>query len=110
MRDDLVYLEHISECITRIQSYTSTGQEAFASSKLIQDAVLRNLEIIGEATKRVPEYLKQRRPDIPWRRIAGMRDVIIHDYIGVNLELVWRVVEEEMPKLRDAVSSILANP
>jgi uncharacterized protein with HEPN domain len=75
MKDDRLYLTHIAECIERIESYTAGGKQAFMASTLVQDAVVRNFEIIGEATKRISAHMKGQRPDVPWRRVAGLRDV-----------------------------------
>jgi uncharacterized protein with HEPN domain len=72
-----------------------------------QDATLRKLEVIGQAVKNLSTATKTRQPDIPWKRIAGMRDKVIHDYFGVNLEIVWAVVQQELPKLRAAVAELL---
>jgi len=99
MKDDRVYLLNIIECIEWIQSYTSSGEEEFMKSRLIQDAVNRNLEIIGEATKRISGELKDQNKDIPWRQMAGLRDVLIHDYMGVSNKIVWNVVKNELPQL-----------
>lgn len=77
-------------------------------NRMIQDAVIRNLEIVGEATKNLGEEMRSQCPDIPWRRVAGLRDVLIHDYMGVNMQEVWRVVESRLPALRDAVANLLA--
>lgn len=107
MKDDRPYLEHIQEAMLRIRSYTADGWEAFARNPMAQDAVLRNFEIIGEATKRLSERAKGRRPDIPWRQIAGFRDVLIHDYMGVNLRRVWNVVERDLPRLCEAIDELL---
>jgi len=82
---DRLYLESIRDCLERIADYTSAGESRFMTSCLIQDAVIRNLEVIGEATKNLSPELRAASPEIPWRQIAGMRDVLIHDYLKVNL-------------------------
>lgn len=89
MKSDRVYLLHIRDAIHRILEYTGEGREAFLARPMIQDAVVRNLEIIGEAVKNVSEPLKTSRAQVPWKRIAGIRDKMIHEYFGVNLQLVW---------------------
>lgn len=101
MKDDKLYLQHILECIDNIESYVPNGESDFFSSKLIQDAVIRNLEIVGEATKRVSMDLRSQYPDVPWREMAGLRDVLIHNYFGVDNEIVWNVVTNELPLLKD---------
>lgn len=73
-----------------------------------QDATLRKLQVIGQAVKNLSDDAKSHRPDIPWKQIAGMRDKVIHDYFGVNLEIVWAVVEKELPKLETAVAELLS--
>lgn len=108
MTDDRTYLGHILDCIERVEAYTHEGRAVFLSSPLIQDAVVRNFEIIGEATKRLTPALTQMRPDIQWRRIAGFRDVLIHQYMGVNLNTVWNVVEHDLPTIKAAVTALLA--
>lgn len=80
----------------------------FIGSPMAQDAVVRNFEVIGEAVKRIPESLKEERPDIPWRRIAGLRDVLIHQYMRVDLEAVWAIVRDDLPEFKQAVAEILA--
>jgi len=75
---------------------------------MAQDAVVRNFEVIGEAVKRIPESMKEERPDIPWRRIAGLRDVLIHQYMRVDLEAVWAIVRDDLPEFKQAVAEILA--
>jgi uncharacterized protein with HEPN domain len=77
------------------------------NSKVTQDAVIRNLEIIGEATKRISTDLRHQNPDIAWREMAGMRDVLIHDYFGVDLKIVWNVVEYELPKIKIKINPLL---
>ncbi len=107
MKDDQVYLLHIRDCATRIMEYTQAGRAAFLRDSKTQDAVIRNLEIIGEAVKNLSEECRQRSPQIPWRRIAGLRDVLIHAYFGVKPETVWNVVERELPVLQGAVAQLL---
>ncbi len=91
----------------KIESYISVGHEVFLTTSHWQDAVVRQLEIIGEATKRLSEDLRSRHPQIPWRRIAGLRDVLIHDYMGVDIEKVWLITQHELPKLKKVIEEIL---
>jgi uncharacterized protein with HEPN domain len=100
-------LIHIGECIGRIEEYTRGGRNQFLDSTLIQDAVIRNFEIIGEAVKQISDETLDKAPEIPWRRIAGFRDVLIHGYMGVELEEVWKVVEKNLPELKAAVEYLL---
>ncbi|NDC36235.1 MAG: DUF86 domain-containing protein [Synechococcaceae bacterium WB9_2_112] len=108
MNKDRLYLESIRDCMERIAEYTANGEDAFMASRLIQDGVIRNLEVIGEATKNLSSELRDANPAIPWRQIAGMRDVLIHDYLKVNLARVWRTVVTDLPPLRAVVSELLA--
>ena len=107
MKDDRVYLAHIRDAVERILKYTSEGKSEFEHDEKTQDAVVRNLEIIGEAAKNVSNEMREKQPDIPWRQLAGMRDKLIHEYFGVNLTIVWQVVEQEIPKLGATVGEIL---
>lgn len=100
MKDPRVYLAHMLECIERVELYTRDGHEAFLASPMAQDAVIRNLEVIGEAAKRVSDNFRLSHPEIPWRGMAGLRNVLIHDYEGVDANQVWRVVEGELPPRR----------
>lgn len=108
MNDDRPYLEHICDAVRKIATYSADGREAFMQNEMAQDAVLRNFEIIGEAAKRLSDETKARRPDIPWADIAGLRDVLIHNYMGVKLDRVWRVIEDELPGLRQAIDDLLS--
>ena len=108
MNRDRLYPESIRDGLERIAEYTAMGEEAFMASRLIQDGVIRNLEVIGEATKNLSSELRDANPTIPWRQIAGMRDVLIHDYLKVNLARVWRTVAMALPPLRAVVSELLA--
>ena len=85
------------------------GRRIFFESRLIQDAVIHNLEIIGEATKKITKELRSEYPDIPWREMSGLRDVLIHDYFGVDLRTVWGVVHRELPRLREEIDKIVKN-
>ncbi len=93
MKDPRVYLAHILECIERIQSYTTGGNSEFMASRLIQDAVIRNFQMIGESTKRLTDDFRNAHPEIPWKQMAAFRDVLIHDYMEVDLQQVWVVIE-----------------
>jgi uncharacterized protein with HEPN domain len=107
VKDNRLYLSNIAECIERIETYTQDGQDAFMQSTLIQDAVIRNFEIIGEATKQISQELRQKHLDIPWRRVAGFRDVLIHNYMSAVLDEVWLVVERDLPILKRRIKEIL---
>ncbi|MBI5427919.1 MAG: DUF86 domain-containing protein [Nitrospinae bacterium] len=107
MKDERVYLLHVLDSMVRIMDYTRGGKKAFLGDTKTQDAVVRNLEIIGEAVKNMSSSLKSKYPDIPWKRMAGMRDKMIHDYFGVNLDIVWDVVERDIPVLKRGIEAIL---
>ncbi|MBI3996604.1 MAG: DUF86 domain-containing protein [Candidatus Omnitrophica bacterium] len=108
-RDSKVYLEDILEAIRKIRSFTQgLSLAALSQDAKTLDAVIRNLEVIGEAVKRLPEPVKQQQPQIEWRKIAGLRDILIHEYFGVNVEVVWDVVEQKLPALEKAVQQLLA--
>lgn len=107
MKDDLVYLRHIVGAIKNIEAYTSGGREEFFATKMIQDAVIRNLEIIGEAVKNLSPSFRGEHPDVPWKQIAGLRDVLIHHYFGVDVDSVWLVVESRLPGLLQRLEPLL---
>jgi uncharacterized protein with HEPN domain len=106
-KDDAVYLTDIQEAISRIEDYIKDGRESFMETPMIQDAVIRNFEIIGEATKNLSEDIKRDNSDIPWRQIAGLRDVLIHAYRRVQLTRVWNVIEQNLPQLKQRVQNLL---
>ena len=96
------------ESINLIEVYTvRISKEDFLKSEQIQDAVMRRLEIIGEASKKIPATIKAQHPDIPWREMAGMRDILVHEYFGVDLELTWTTVKGSLPDLKQQLSSII---
>jgi len=107
MKDDAVYLHHIQECIRRIEEDTVGGREAFMDSHTFQDAVLRNLQTLSEATQRISEEAKSSFPDVDWRTIAAFRNVLVHNYLGIDLETVWEVVERDVPELKRIITAML---
>ena len=107
MKGDRLYLQHILDAINKVADYVSVGYPVFISSSHWQDAVIRQLEIIGEATKRLSAKLCSQHADIPWRRIAGLRDVLIHDYMGVDINAVWEITQQNLPVLKGRVEKIL---
>jgi uncharacterized protein with HEPN domain len=110
VKRDIAYLRHIADAIQRIESYISVGRDAFLSTPHWQDAVIRQLEIIGEATKRLSTEIRDQNPEVPWRRIAGLRDVLAHDYMGVDLPAVWEITQQQLPMLKRKVEAILSTP
>ncbi|RMF57484.1 MAG: DUF86 domain-containing protein [Calditrichaeota bacterium] len=108
VHDDKVYLHHILDAIDRIENYLrDRSREEFERETLLQDAVIRQLEIIGEATRHRTEELREQYPEIPWQDMVGMRNKLIHDYLGVDVELVWVTATEDLPDLREQIEIIL---
>ena len=96
-----IFVEHILECIKLIEDYTKgVTKEDFLKSQQLQDSVIRRIEVIGEAVKNIPQEIKDKYSGIPWKRIAGMRDILIHEYWGIDLNLTWEVVVGEIPDLK----------
>jgi uncharacterized protein with HEPN domain len=110
MKDDQLYLIHISECIERVVSYTPDGKKSFLSDTKTQDAVLRNLQVLAESTRRLSEKTKNDHPEVDWRSISGFRNVAVHDYLGIDLKQVWDIVENDLPDLHRKIKKILNSP
>jgi uncharacterized protein with HEPN domain len=107
-KDSSIFLVHIMECIESIEEYTKNmGKEDFLGDKKTQDAVIRNLEVIGEAVKNIPKSFRDNNPDIPWKEIAGFRDVLIHMYFEVDVDSVFGVLRKDIPRLKRMVGEIL---
>jgi uncharacterized protein with HEPN domain len=107
LKDDRLYLIHILESIERVEEYTSEGWEQFQADKKTQDAVLRNLQILAESTQRISSELKRDHPEIDWRGISGFRNVLVHDYLGVNLITVWGIIEGPLTELKKRMRDVL---
>lgn len=108
MKDDKIYIEHIFQSISRINTYLADkNHKSFSDDFLAQDAVVRQLEIIGEATKRISKGLKDLNPNIPWSDMAGMRDILIHDYIDVDIDIVWKTATESISVLEDLLKNLI---
>ena len=103
-----ILLEHIIDSILSIEEYTEKiSKNDFKNDAKTQDAVIRKLEIIGEAVKNLPASFKNKNPEIPWKKIAGTRDVLIHEYFGVDVNMIWIVIKEDIPKLKKQIEKIL---
>ncbi len=107
-RDYLLYLEDIQQALDKIQRYTQGfTQETLADDELRVDGIVRNFEIIGEAVKNLPADLRARHPSVPWNQIAGLRDLLIHQYFSVNMTILWDIIEHEVPLLQSAIRAML---
>lgn len=108
MKDDKLYLIHISESINKIESYmTGLDFSAFMKNTMAQDAVLRKLQVLAESTQRLSDNFKSQHPEIEWYKISGLRNILVHDYLGIDLETVWTVAERKLPELKALTLSAL---
>jgi uncharacterized protein with HEPN domain len=108
-RDEIVFFEVIIDCINKIIEYTeNTTEIQFRENTEKQDAVIRRIEIIGEAVKSISRDTRNKFPHIPWREIAGMRDIVVHEYFGVSIDMIWRVAINEIPELKKDIEQIIS--
>ena len=108
MRSQRAYVEHVLECIRRITEDSAPGRAAVFGSRTLQDAIVRNLQVLCESTRRIEEELKKPHSEIDWKSIAGMRNVLVHDYFEVDFEAIWLIVTRELQPLEKAVRAILS--
>ena len=102
-------LVHMRDCLARITEYTNAERSRFDTSRMVQDAVIRNLQTLAESSQRLSSEIKGTEPQIPWRDLAGFRNVIVHGYLGIDLGAVWLVVEQDLPALTEAVNRMAAH-
>jgi uncharacterized protein with HEPN domain len=107
-RDSRVYLEDILEAIRKVKTYTSgLSKAAFLQDEKTFDAVVRNLEVIGEAVKNIPADFREKYPAVGWKKIAGLRDILVHEYFGIDAEIVWDIIHRKLPALETEVGKML---
>nr|AIF02133.1 hypothetical protein, containing DUF86 domain [uncultured marine group II/III euryarchaeote KM3_153_G11] len=107
MKDDIPYHLHIRECIARIQRFTEEGKRAVFADTMIQDAVIRNLQVLAESTQRIAESTKMSHPEVPWHEIAGFRNVVAHGSLGIDLKQIWLIMEQNLEELQGQVETKL---
>ena len=108
MSDDRRYLSHILGYISRVEEYVAEGQDSFMGSTLIQDAVMRNLQILGESSRRLSQEIRAGHPEVDWRGIVGFRNIMVHNFLGITLIRVWEVVELDLPTLKIQLEVMLS--
>jgi len=106
-KEPKIFIEHILQCIEHLEQYLKgITKTEFLDSVQLQDAVIRRIEIIGEAVKNIPKQVKNKYPDIAWKEIAGMRDILIHEYFGVDLELTWKAAKKDVRNLKSKILKV----
>ena len=108
MKNETVYLDHIIECIDWIERYAAEGKEVFLRDRKTQSAVLREIQTLAESTQRLSDDLKNAHAEILWQAIAGLRNVLVHDYLGIKVERIWEIIQRDIPPLRRAIESMRA--
>jgi len=106
-KDDFLYLADIQEALKRIMEYSSCSMEDFLASTMIQDAIIRNFEIMGEASKRLSNEFREAHPEIPWSLLARTRDRFIHHYAGVRMDILWSTIQNDLPLLQKQIGKIM---
>lgn len=107
MKKDRVYLEYILERIGRIEEDVASGRKSFMNSHTIQDAVLRNLQTLAESCQRLSEPFKQNHPDVEWKKLSAFRNVLVHDYLGIDLDQIWIIVVRDVPELKIKIEQLI---
>ncbi len=107
MKNEKVYFQYILECIQKIEEDIACGRDTFLSSHLYQDAVLRNLHTLTESTQRISESLKREHPEVEWKSIAAFRNVLVHDYLGIDIDRIWQAVSRDIPELKKSIEKML---
>ena len=108
MKSELLYVDHVLECIRRIEEYVAAGWDAFANSTQAQDAVVRNLQVLAESSKRIGKDSQTAFPGVPWRQLAGFRNVAVHDCFDIDLQYIWEIVTLDLPSLKSNVIALRA--
>ena len=109
MSSDSLHIQHILECIEKIETYIVDGKESFMSDERTQDAVLRNLHTLAESSSRISKSVQEQFPDIPWREMYAFRNVVVHDYLGLDLNQIWQIVANDIPPLRVQILTVQKN-
>jgi len=107
MRAERERLEHILEAIERIEKYAPLGEETFRDDDMMQTYMIHYVQLIGEAARALPKNFHDQHPDVPWHDIIGMRHVLVHDYFDIDLDIVWKVISRDIPKLKNKIKVIL---
>ncbi|ALC15496.1 hypothetical protein DSOUD_0708 [Desulfuromonas soudanensis] len=103
---DRTYILHILECIDRVERYANNDRTRFDADPMVQDAILRSLQVMAESSQRLSEEVKATQSHIDWRAISGFRNILVHDYLGVDLDLIWQVIKQELPVLKKSLKAL----
>jgi uncharacterized protein with HEPN domain len=109
VKEDEIYVRHILECIRRVEENTAAGYDAFMASHTLQDAVLRNLQTMAESTQRLSPTVKAAVPAVDWTALSGFRNVLVHNYLGIDLDRIWTIIEQDVPTLKAALARSAAS-